>query len=820
MTFKPGKKSSNFYAHKLFQNMKNLYVILTAILLCVIAGTSFAQNGWEQIADMPQATSWYGSCIDTVNEKAYFFGGQAPSPSDALSLLSTTQIYDFKTGMWSSGANMPKAASSFSAEMVNGKIYIIGEFLNPRVLTNVKEYDPVSDTWTTKAQLPEIFYAHGSCVYNGLIYSFGGRDVNFNLINTVRSYDPLTDTWNKLSDMPYKRDNPAVCVYHDEIYLFGGNPSLKYTPSTNTWTELDAGECEILAYATPIIDGNRIILFGGYKEGSYPVASNEIWGYYPDSDSFVRYPLDMPFDRFTEGYKYNNYVYLFGGHFSNRMGSVTGEVWRFDLSNIASIEPAWMQMKSMDIAKGGSRSCVIDDKIYVFGGTSSIGGTLSSAEVYNTGTNNWSELTPVPVDLDYTNVGVIDGKIYLAGGWHQPGSGWVTLNTTYAYDPITDSWETKKECPKKSGDNASCVLNGKLYLFGGLKDFPYNDASGQKDALVYDPETDTWDTLADMIYGRADGATAWVHDGQIYVFGGLSAISANESQIIGKTEKYDPEENTWTELADMPVPMLYHISLEYEGKLYVFGGDSTFNPNVNPAVDICTNFIQEYNPLTNEWRLMEGMPFNRGDMTGQKVGDFAYIIGGYPENARDFSSALSEVWRFDLRKLSPMVYPTGINLDKKILQLEIGDKDTLIATVLPDNVSNADVIWSTSNSEYVTVDNGIVTAIAVGSAEIYVATFDGNYRDTCKIDIITGINNKIMANFRVYPNPANDILHIKVPAQFKDEFEVKMFTITGKMILQKIGYIEQIDISGIPSGIYLISVQSKDFVSTNKIIKQ
>ena len=62
------------------------------------------------------------------------------------------------------------------------------------------------------------------------------------LINTVRTYDPLTDTWNELTDMPYPRDKSAVCIYEDEIYLFGGNPSLKYTPSTDSWTEINAGD--------------------------------------------------------------------------------------------------------------------------------------------------------------------------------------------------------------------------------------------------------------------------------------------------------------------------------------------------------------------------------------------------------------------------------------------------------------------------------------------------------------------------------------------------------------------------------------------------
>jgi len=295
-----------------------------------------AQNVWERMADMPQATNYYGSCIDPVSEKAYIFGGQGLSES--LLLLATTQIYDFKTDTWSLGTDMPKAATAFSAEIVNGKIYNIGEYVIPLAVPNVKEYDPVNNTWTEKGPGPEIFYAHGSCVYDGLIYSFGGRDVYFNLINTVRTYDPLTDTWTKLSDMPYKRDKSAVCIYENEIYLFGGNPSLKYTPSTNSWTELDAGEYEIVAYAVPIIDGDRILLFGGYKSGNtYPNPTNEIWAYYTTQDTLVKLDNEMPFNRFTRGHKYNNFIYLFGGHYNNTMGSVTDTVWRLNLGILSSI---------------------------------------------------------------------------------------------------------------------------------------------------------------------------------------------------------------------------------------------------------------------------------------------------------------------------------------------------------------------------------------------------------------------------------------------------------------------------------------------------
>lgn len=316
--------------------MKN-YLNYLSMLLCFVWISDLpAQNGWEQMEDMLQASSWYGSCFNPISERAYIFGGSGPS--ETLFLLNTTQIYDFNTDTWLFGADMPNAASSFTAEMVNGKIYIIGEYRGPQILASVMEYDPVSDEWATKGPLPEIFYAHGSCVYDGLIYLFGGNVGGSTVINTVRSYDPSTDTLNELADMPDSRMKSAVCIYEDEIYLFGGNPSLKYTPSSDSWSEINADSCKIDGYQVPIIDGDRILLFGGYKYGgNYPNPCSEIWAYYPIVDTLMKLDNEMPFNRFTNGHKYNNYVYLFGGHYNNTLGSVTSEVWRVDLDYLSSI---------------------------------------------------------------------------------------------------------------------------------------------------------------------------------------------------------------------------------------------------------------------------------------------------------------------------------------------------------------------------------------------------------------------------------------------------------------------------------------------------
>ncbi len=78
---------------------------------------------------------------------------------------------------------------------------------------------------------------------------------------------------------------------------------------------------------------------------------------------------------------------------------------------------------------------------------------------------------------------------------------------------------------------------------------------------------------------------------------------------------------------------------------------------------------------------------------------------------------------------------TGVSLDKTNLNLNLnpGKEGTLIATITPDNATNQNVTWESSDTKVVTVDNGLVTAVAEGTATITVTTEDGNKTATCTV---------------------------------------------------------------------------------------
>jgi len=77
----------------------------------------------------------------------------------------------------------------------------------------------------------------------------------------------------------------------------------------------------------------------------------------------------------------------------------------------------------------------------------------------------------------------------------------------------------------------------------------------------------------------------------------------------------------------------------------------------------------------------------------------------------------------------------SVTLNETEVALEVGDEVTLIATVLPENADNRTVTWSSSNNAVATVENGVVTAVAIGTATITATTEDGNRTATSEIEV-------------------------------------------------------------------------------------
>lgn len=88
--------------------------------------------------------------------------------------------------------------------------------------------------------------------------------------------------------------------------------------------------------------------------------------------------------------------------------------------------------------------------------------------------------------------------------------------------------------------------------------------------------------------------------------------------------------------------------------------------------------------------------------------------------------------------ISQNVAVTGVSVNPTSLSLQAGQSADLTETIQPSNATNKQVTWSTSNGNIATVNaNGLVTAVADGSATITVTTQDGSHTATSTVTVST-----------------------------------------------------------------------------------
>ncbi len=75
----------------------------------------------------------------------------------------------------------------------------------------------------------------------------------------------------------------------------------------------------------------------------------------------------------------------------------------------------------------------------------------------------------------------------------------------------------------------------------------------------------------------------------------------------------------------------------------------------------------------------------------------------------------------------------GIGLNKSSLQLEVGDSEILIATILPANATDKSLNWSSSAPAIASVSGGKVTAVSAGEAKITVKS--GGKKAECTVTV-------------------------------------------------------------------------------------
>jgi N-acetylneuraminic acid mutarotase len=289
-------------------------------------------------------------------------------------------------------------------------------------------------------------------------------------------------------------------------------------------------------------------------------------------------------------------------------------------------EDSWTTKESMPNARYRFGIAVVEGKIYAIGGLTS-DGTIGTNEAYDPSTNTWETKKPMLTPRYYFAVAVYDNKIYTFGGLTNPPLQSNTyVGVTEVYDPATDTWETKTSMPTNRSALCASLVDGKIFLTGGIVYGPPPSFSSNSEVTeVYDPETDSWTTKASMPTPVCSYTSAVV-DNKMYVIGG----SKQDATYSDLNQVYDAETDTWTEAASIPTGVRFASVGVTTGalapkRIYVIGGSTAQFP------DGC-NLTQIYDPEKDVWTYGAAMLTPRGGLGAAVVNDLLYAIGGFNTN--------------------------------------------------------------------------------------------------------------------------------------------------------------------------------------------
>ena len=94
----------------------------------------------------------------------------------------------------------------------------------------------------------------------------------------------------------------------------------------------------------------------------------------------------------------------------------------------------------------------------------------------------------MPTARNYAGAAVLDGKIYVIGGWSNRNS---NISTVEVYDPQANTWATAPPMSERRNGPGVAALGGKIYVAGG-----YVGGSDLASVEVFDPQTNSWSAVA------------------------------------------------------------------------------------------------------------------------------------------------------------------------------------------------------------------------------------------------------------------------------------------------------------------------------------
>lgn len=207
------------------------------------------------------------------------------------------------------------------------------------------------------------------------------------------------------------------------------------------------------------------------------------------------------------------------------------------------VSKTWSMLPPMSTHRHGLGVAILEGPLYAIGGHDGWS-YLNTVERWDPIARTWSYVAHMICQRNSPGVAVLNGKLYAVGG--RDGGG--CLSTVECYDPHTNKWKMCASMSIRRGGVAVGAVNGFLYALGG-HDAPASNPSASRYDLVerYDPVSNIWTPMASLTCCR-DAIGVCVLGDRLLAVGGFDG-----SKYLTAAEEYNPQTNEWKQVCDMLV---------------------------------------------------------------------------------------------------------------------------------------------------------------------------------------------------------------------------------------------------------------------------
>ncbi|GAA4235099.1 hypothetical protein GCM10022254_41600 [Actinomadura meridiana] len=256
-----------------------------------------------------------------------------------------------------------------------------------------------------------------------------------------------------------------------------------------------------------------------------------------------------------------------------------------------------------------------DGSVLAAGGAVVRGTGTDEALLFDPVAGQWSQTGKlINARMSHTLTKLDDGRVLAVGGVPNTDRAPFTfLRTAEIYHPGERTWTPAAELrTPRALHSATLLTNGKVLVTGGTGYQRPGVPRPFRSVELYDPDADTWTTVASMTDPRLSHAAIRLPDARVLVAGGETAIDRYKGIGQSFCELYDPVADTWTPTGSMHVPRRNHQAvLLPDGSVFVAGGNGPGIITERRIAPYSQWRTERYDPATGFWSRGRNMPTGR-----------------------------------------------------------------------------------------------------------------------------------------------------------------------------------------------------------------